>query len=983
MGLGLRQQDADADLFLEDAEGTVLHSSTVDGTANEAINETLLAGTYYVRVEAQEEGANDFRLRYGVSAPDAAAVTALQQREHENTNEAPAFAESTYAFDLAENADGSTNGVALGTVSATDPEATALTYSIEGGNSAGLFEIDGSTGALSYKGTGEDYESGTTSYALTVRASDGSLHSDVTVTVNVTDVEEKVDEPLIAQQQQAAVQETVSEPDGIDFAADTSSQGQVAVGDTATGEIGTSGDRDWFAVTFQAGRTYRIDLEGWYPNGGPLWDPYLRGVYDADGNLIEGTTSDDGGVWADSRVYFVAETDGTHYIAAGSDRGHTGTYRLSVREVEGDDYSAGTDSTGTVAVDGSATGKIERSGDRDWFEVTLEAGKTYRFDLEGSSTNAGTLRDPYLRGVYDADGNQIGGTTNNNGGVYSNSRVYFESATDGAYYIAAGALGSGTGTYRLSVTELEDDYSADTDTTGTVEVDGSARGKIESPGDRDWFEVTLEAGTTYRIDLEGGTPDPWTMLTPYVRDPYLRGVYDADGNLIGGTTNNDRGGGLRRDSRVFFEPETAGTYYIAAGANGGGTGLYDLSVTDVGEDDYSADTDTAGTVAVDGSAAGEIETPNDRDWFEVTLEGGTRYRMDLEGFSTHSGTLWDPRLHGVYDEDGTLMAGTTNNDGGHGGSSRVHFEPETGGVYYVAAGTNDGSTGTYRLTVTRVREDAHSADTDTTGTVAVGGFATGEIENPNDRDWFEVTLVADKTYRIDIEGSRTNAGTLYDPHLHGVYDADGTLIAGTTNDHGGYGVNARIYFEPDTGGTYYIAAGAGMGTIGGYRISLTEIGEDDYSADTDTTGRVAVGGSVTGEIEPSYDRDWFEVTLEAGTRYRIDLEDCPRTPGHCATPPARRLRRRRQTDRRHNRRYLGPAPEQPRLLRTGDRRHLLHRRLGLEQQYRDLRTLDHGAIERRRALRRRRRVARPSSAPFSGRSHSTGRTACRSPRLGG
>ena len=56
VGLGLRQQDADADLFLEDAEGNVLHSSTVDGTANEAINETLLAGTYYVRVEVAGGG---------------------------------------------------------------------------------------------------------------------------------------------------------------------------------------------------------------------------------------------------------------------------------------------------------------------------------------------------------------------------------------------------------------------------------------------------------------------------------------------------------------------------------------------------------------------------------------------------------------------------------------------------------------------------------------------------------------------------------------------------------------------------------------------------------------------------------------------------------------------------------------------------------------------------------------------------------------
>ena len=140
VGLGLRQQDADADLFLGDADGNVLYSSTVDGTANEAITETLLAGTYYVRVESQEAGNNQFKLRYGVSAPDQDEVARLEQRQQGGTNEAPAFAEASYAFDLAENADGSTNRVALGTVSATDPEDATLTYSIEGGNDARLFE---------------------------------------------------------------------------------------------------------------------------------------------------------------------------------------------------------------------------------------------------------------------------------------------------------------------------------------------------------------------------------------------------------------------------------------------------------------------------------------------------------------------------------------------------------------------------------------------------------------------------------------------------------------------------------------------------------------------------------------------------------------------------------------------------------------------------------------------------------------------------
>ena len=62
-----------------------------------------------------------------------------------------------------------------------------------------------------------------------------------------------------------------------------------------------------------------------------------------------------------------------------------------------------------MVVGGSATGNVEYSADTDWFEVELEAGKSYRFDLEGPSTGGGTLGDPYLRGIYHANGDRIDG----------------------------------------------------------------------------------------------------------------------------------------------------------------------------------------------------------------------------------------------------------------------------------------------------------------------------------------------------------------------------------------------------------------------------------------------------------------------------------------------------------------------------------------------------------------------------------------------
>ena len=666
-----------------------------------------------------------------------------------------------------------------------------------------------------------------------------------------------------------------------DYAADTATTGTVVVGGTATGEINYPGDRDWIAVILEAGKIYRIDLEGLDAGAGTLRDPYLRGVHDGDGDLIGGTTDNNRGADRNSRVFFKAPEDTTYYVAAGASAGASGfslgTYTLSVTEIL-DDYAADTATTGTVLVGGTATGEINYSGDRDWFAVILEAGKVYRIDLEGWDARAGTLGDPYLRGVHDGDGDLIGGTTDNNRGAGKNSRVFFKAAdadADATYYVSAGVYGSAVGTYTLSVTEMVDDYAADTATTGTVLVGGTATGEINYPGDRDWIAVILEAGKVYRIDLEG-----WDARAGTLGDPYLRGVHDGDGDLIGGTTDNN--GGAGKNSRVFFKAADAdadATYYVSAGVYGSAVGTYTLSVTETEiVDDYAADTDTTGTVLVGGTATGEINYPGDRDWIAVILEAGKIYRIDLEGWDTRAGTLRDPYLRGVHDGDGDLIGGTTDNNGGAGRNSRVFFkaaDADADATYYVSAGVYGSAVGTYTLSVTETEiVDDYAADTDTTGTVLVGGTATGEINYPGDRDWIAVILEAGKIYRIDLEGLDAGAGTLRDPYLRGVHDGDGDLIGGTTDNNGGAGRNSRVFFkaaDADADTTYYVSVGVSGFSLGTYTMSVTEI-VDDYAADTDTTGTVLVGGTATGEINYSGDRDWFAVILEAGKVYRIDLE---------------------------------------------------------------------------------------------------------------
>ena len=65
----------------------------------------------------------------------------------------------------------------------------------------------------------------------------------------------------------------------------------------------------------------------------------------------------------------------------------------------------------------------------------------------------------------------------------------------------------------------------------------------------------------------------------------------------------------------------------------------------------------------------------------------------------------------------------------------------------------------------------------------------------------------------------------------------------------------------------------------GARENVSE-GTTDLPDDTTTTGEVDVGGSVTGNINPAGDEDYFRVYLYGGRNYQIDVEgaDTTRAP---------------------------------------------------------------------------------------------------------
>ena len=294
-----------------------------------------------------------------------------------------------------------------------------------------------------------------------------------------------------------------------------------------------------------------------------------------------------GGVEYNSRLIYTAPRTDTYFISAGAYGEDSGSYTLTISEGEiptNSDIPDDISSTSSLTLGGTIIGNIDDSpnwsGDQDWFKVSLIEGYQYIFILEGSSTNAGTLDDPTIIGLNDADSVYIDGTYDDDSGVGYNSELVYVADTTGIYYVAIGAY-DGIGTYSLSFTGEQQVSGATSDldvldtiqSTAKLSASEPVTGTIEIIDDTDWFNVTLIAGNQYTFDLEGEATTGGTLA-----DPYLIGLYDVNGSYVANTSDDDSGIGL--NSQCIYTPTISGDYYISAGAFDS-TGTYTLKMVEI------------------------------------------------------------------------------------------------------------------------------------------------------------------------------------------------------------------------------------------------------------------------------------------------------------------------------------------------------------------------------------------------------------------
>lgn len=234
-----------------------------------------------------------------------------------------------------------------------------------------------------------------------------------------------------------------------------------------------------------------------------------------------------------------------------------------------------------------------------------------------------------------------------------------------------------------------DAVPANTGSGYSVTMGGSVANAINFRGDHDWYRVSLVAGTRYQFNLNATAN---SLLIPAVYDTVLT-LRNGSGSVL---VTNDDGAGVGRNSQIVFNAPSTGTYFLDVSSYADKyTGGYTLTTRSLGlADDYAAGTGTSGSVAVNGSVTGVVNSAGDRDWFRVYLTGGRTYRFDLT-----QGTLRDPYLV-LRNGSGTQL--TQDDDGGGGYNSRITYRPTTSGWFYLDAGGYGSVTGSFTLRVTRL-----------------------------------------------------------------------------------------------------------------------------------------------------------------------------------------------------------------------------------------------------------------------------------------
>ncbi len=517
-------------------------------------------------------------------------------------------------------------------------------------------------------------------------------------------------------------------------------------------------------------------------------------------------------------INFVPLHTGTYYLRLNGSG--TTTYNISVSGPIADDYGDTYTTATTIALDEIADGRISTGTDQDWFKFTPTVGHRYIFE-----TTLGSLNDTYLTLYEDNGGTLTQRTVDDDSGVGRASRIVYTATSNNDFYLKVTGYNQQRGTYSLGITEqLADDHGNDSGTATAITMGTPTAGRIEAPGDKDWFQFNAVTGQNYVLEARGGTLADTTIT-----------LYRADGSSV--LAYNDDGGAGRSGRIEWTATEDSVLYVRVAAFEQRHTGTYTLIFTDDLPDDHGNDFANATPVTVGSRAVGHIEAGQDEDWFSFDATAGTQYVIE-----TILDSLPDTTLT-LYDADGTTVLRYDNNSG-LGNASRIDWTAGTTDTYFVrVAGFTANQTGTYKLDIGSVVDDHGSNfDSETPGALnspapplAGNSTTAGSIEIRRDTDWFQFNAIDGVFYTFDVQRGTLPAATL---ELH----ASASLAADVTASATQITLDNASVFLTNTNQFNIVIGGETMRVLGvNGNTLLVQRGVDGSVAADHSLGDLAVG----------------------------------------------------------------------------------------------------------------------------------------------
>ena len=306
---------------------------------------------------------------YTVGSPISATRAVNDDDDPPVTNNAPVFTSQPTTASVAENSGANTDVV---TITATDADGDTLTYSLDSTSDA-VFDINGSSGAITVQsGADLDFES-KSSYTATVKASDGTDSATHDVTISVTNKLEPPAapaEPTVSGASATSVTvnwtapSTAGKPDISGYDVQYRASGVTAW----TGHAFTGTGTSTTISSLSAGTTYQVQVMAKNAEGDSDWstagsgdtnDPTITisgGSAVTEGTAAAFTVTADGAPGASLTVNLtVSDASGGDFVASGDEGSKTVTITAGATTAS---YSVTTQGDRTDETNGSVTVRV-------------------------------------------------------------------------------------------------------------------------------------------------------------------------------------------------------------------------------------------------------------------------------------------------------------------------------------------------------------------------------------------------------------------------------------------------------------------------------------------------------------------------------------------------------------------------------------------------------------------------------------------------